>query len=414
MERPLMQEISCSLLRPPTRTVTRVRSMGRTLSVRRRGPVAPRRACTRAAGTRRYAARVIEPTWSPETLAVVAGRPAPTPDGPVNPPIVPASTFHAGGSYGYAREWAPTAEALETALGSLEGGTAVVFSSGMAAANAILDLLPPAARVVAPTAVYTGVGVRLRELDAIGRIALTTVEIDDTAAVIRACGEADLLWIESPTNPLLQEADLPACIAAAHETGARVVVDNTFATPVLQQPLALGADLVLHSVTKGLSGHSDLLMGAVVAADPGLADQVRGRRVLLGAAPSAFDCYLALRGLRTLALRIERSQENARLIVQRLAGHSAVARVRYPGWGTIASIELAGGAEAADRLCASVRLWIHATSLGGVESLLERRRRWPLESTVVPESLVRLSFGIESTDDLWQDLSSALDQAATR
>lgn len=327
----------------------------------------------------------------------------------MNPPIVPASTFHAGGPFGYAREWSPTSDALEEALGALEGGSAVVFSSGMAAANAMLDLLPPGARVVAPTAVYTGVGVRLRELAEDGRIHLQTVEIDDTPSVIHACAGADLLWIESPTNPLLQEADLPACIAAAHASGARVLVDNTFATPLLQQPLTLGADVVLHSVTKGLSGHSDLLMGALVTTDAGLAERIRGRRVLLGAAPSAFDCYLALRGLRTLAVRVERSQANAREITERLAGHPAVSRVRYPGWGTIASIEIAGGPDAADRLCDSVRLWIHATSLGGVESLLERRRRWPLESAVVPENLVRLSFGIESVDDLWQDLSSSLD-----
>jgi cystathionine gamma-synthase len=208
---------------------------------------------------------------------------------------------------------------------------------------------------------------------------------------------------------MLQEADLPACIAAAHEAGARVVVDNTFATPILQQPLTMGADIVLHSVTKAMSGHSDLLMGAVVARDTETADQMRGRRVLLGAAPSAFDCYLALRGLRTLAVRIERSQTNAREITARLAEHPAVSRVRYPGWGTIASIEVVGGAEAADRVCSSVRLWIHATSLGGVESLLERRRRWPLESSEVPDDLIRLSCGIESVDDLWQDLSSALD-----
>ena len=349
------------------------------------------------------------PPWSAETLAVVAGRPTPVPDGPVNPPIVPASTFHAGGPYGYAREWSPTAEALEEALGALEGGAAVVFSSGMAAANAILDLLPPGARVVAPTAVYTGVGVRLRELAEIGRIALRTVEIDDTPAVVEACADADLLWIESPTNPLMQEADLPTCIAACHSAGGRVVVDNTFATPILQQPLSLGADLVLHSVTKGLSGHSDLLMGAVMTSDAELVERLRSRRVLLGAAPGAFDCYLALRGLRTLAVRVERAQENARTITARLVDHPAVSRVRYPGWGTIASIEMVGGAGAADRLCSSVRLWVHATSLGGVESLLERRRRWPLESEVVPESLVRLSFGIESVDDLWADLSSALD-----
>lgn len=349
--------------------------------------------------------------WSPETITVTAGRPAATPDAPLNPPIVPASTFHAGGQWEYAREGAPTTAALEAALGALESGAAVAFSSGMAAANAVMDIVPPGGLVVAPSAAYTGVAVRLRELARLERIRLTIVDVEDTDAVAAACEGAAVLWLESPTNPLMQVADLAACIAAGHAAGALVLVDNTFATPMIQRPLELGADLVLHSVTKALSGHSDVLMGAVVAADPDLAEQIRVRRVLLGAAPSAFDCYLALRGLRTLALRVDRGQENARIITTRLQTHPAVSRVRYPGWGTIAAIEMTGGPDAADRLCAAVRLWVHATSLGGVESLLERRRRWPLESETVPEDLVRLSFGIESAEDLWSDLSAALGTA---
>lgn len=348
---------------------------------------------------------------SVETIAVSAGRPAVGPDQPLNTPIVPASSFHAGGSIEYAREAAPTTAALEEAIGALEGGTAVAFSSGMAAANAVMDLIPPGAVVVAPSAAYTGVAVRLRELESIGRIGLRIVDADDTDSVTTACRGAHLLWLESPTNPLLQVADLPACIAAAHDAGAEVLVDNTFATPILQRPLELGADLVLHSVTKSLSGHSDLLMGAIVARDPARAEAVRIRRVLLGAAPSAFDCYLALRGIRTLALRVERAQENAVELARRLHGHPVVTLVRYPGFGTIAAIEVAGGAAVADAVCASVRVWTHATSLGGVESLLERRRRWPLESTAVPEGLVRLSVGIEGVEDLWLDLDRALRMA---
>lgn len=346
--------------------------------------------------------------WSPETITVTAGRPAASPDAPLNTPIVPASTFHAGGHWEYAREGAPTTEALETALGSLESGTAVAFSSGMAAANAVMDIVPPGGLVVAPSAAYTGVAVRLRELARLERIRLLIVDVEDTEAVIAACQGAHLLWLESPTNPLLQVADLSTCIAAGHDAGALVLVDNTFATPMIQRPLDLGADLVLHSVTKALSGHSDVLMGAVVASDPERAEQIRIRRVLLGAAPSAFDCYLALRGMRTLALRVERAQANARIITARLESHPAVSRVRYPGWGTIAAIEMTDGPDAADRVCASVRLWVHATSLGGVESLLERRRRWPLESDTVPEDLIRLSFGIEAAEDLWADLAAAL------
>jgi cystathionine gamma-synthase len=343
-----------------------------------------------------------------DTVAVRAGRPPAAPDEPLNSPIVPASAFHAGGSMEYAREAAPTTSALERAIGDLEHGTAIAFASGMAAANAVMDLVPMGAIVVAPSAAYTGVAVRLRELAALGRIGLRIVDADDTEQVTAACAGAHLLWLETPTNPLLQVADLPACIAAAHAAGALALVDNTFATPVLQTPLDLGADLVLHSVTKALSGHSDLLMGALVTRDPAMAESLRGRRILLGAAPSAFDCYLALRGIRTVALRVERGQASARAITARLAEHPGIARVRYPGFGTIAAIELVGGVAAADALCGAVQVWTHATSLGGVESLLERRRRWPLEALTVPESLVRLSFGIEGVEDLWGDLDRAL------
>ena len=206
----------------------------------------------------------------------------------------------------------------------------------------------------------------------------------------------------------MQLADLPAAIAAAHAAGAQVLVDNTFATPILQRPLDLRADVVMHSVTKALSGHSDLLLGALITRDAELARAFQVRRVLLGAAPSAFDCFLALRGIRTLAVRVERAQRNAQAICARLASHPQVARVRYPGWGTIASIDVVGGADAADAACERVQVWTYATSLGGVESLLERRRRWPLESTTVPESLIRLSFGIEAEVDLWNDLDAAL------
>ena len=313
----------------------------------------------------------------------------------------------------YAREDSPSAHALEEVIGGLEGGTATVFSSGMAAAGAAMDLIPLGAIVIAPSAAYTGVAVRLRELDSIGRIRLRIVDVDSTAAVTDACEGAHLLWLESPTNPLLQVADLPACIDAAHAAGALALVDNTFATPMIQRPLQDGADIVLHSVTKGLSGHSDLLMGALVARDLELAERIRFRRVLLGGSTSAFDCYLALRGIRTLALRVAQAQASARTIVELLHAHPAVSRVRYPGFGTMAAVEVVGGPDAADAVCRSTAIWTHATSLGGVESLLERRRRWALESTTVPENLIRLSFGIEHADDLWRDLSDAL-QASLR
>ncbi len=345
---------------------------------------------------------------SVETIAVHAGRPPAEPGAPLNPPIVTASSFRAEGDYEYAREEAPTTHALEAAIGALEHGTAIAFASGIAAANAVLDLVSPGAVVVAPSAAYTGVALRLRELAERGAIDLRVVDVDDTVAVAAACEGAELVWLESPTNPLLQVADLPACIDAAHRAGARVLVDNTFATPMRQNPLDLGADIVMHSVTKALSGHSDLVLGALVVSDAGLAAQLVERRVLLGAVPGPLDCYLALRGIRTLPLRVDRAEANARAVVEHLADHPAVTRVRYPGSGTIAAIEVTGGADAADAVCRSVRVWTYATSLGGVESLLERRRRWPAEAAVVPESLIRLSFGIESADDLWHDLDQAL------
>jgi len=350
----------------------------------------------------------------PATLVVAAGRPERVPDAPLNTPIVPASSFHAGGVMEYAREDGPTSAALEDVIGGLERGTATVFSSGMGAANAVMDLVPMGGVVVAPSAAYTGVAVRLRELAEIGRIEMRIVDVDATDAVVAACAGAHLLWLESPTNPLLQVADLPTCISGAHEAGARAIVDNTFATPLLQRPIEDGADFVMHSVTKSLSGHSDLLLGAVVAADPDLAHRIRERRILLGAAPSAFDCYLALRGIRTLSVRVHQAQANARAIAERLEGHPAVERVRYPGFGTIAAIDVRGTAEQADAVCAAARVWTHATSLGGVESLLERRRRWPLESTTVPETLIRLSVGIEDVEDLWSDLDGALRSATGR
>ncbi len=348
---------------------------------------------------------------SRRTIVVTTGRPPRVPDAPLNEPPILASSFIAGGPMEYAREGTGSTAAIEEAIGVLEGGAATVFSSGMAAANAALDLVPMGGLVVAPSAAYTGVAVRLRELDAIGRIRLRIVEVDDTAAVAAACPGAAMLWLESPTNPLLEVADLPACISAARQHGAWIIVDNTFATPILQQPLQLGADLVLHSVTKALSGHSDLLLGALVARDAEFAEQVRERRVLLGAAPGGLDCYLALRGMRTLALRVEAAQANAIDIVERLRSHPRIASVRYPGFGTIAAIEPAADAAVADRICQGTRIWTFATSLGGVESLLERRRRWPRESPVVPERLIRLSFGIEDVEDLWNDLDQAITAA---
>lgn len=347
------------------------------------------------------------------TVAVTSGRPGRVPDAPLNTPIVPASAFVAGGPTEYAREGGPTAAALESAIAELESldlettAHALVFSSGMAAAEALLDLVPVGGRVIAPTTTYTGVSVRLRELHERGTIRVTLVDITSTDDVVREIESgADLLWVESPTNPLLEVADLQSLLPAARQAGVRSVVDNTFATPVLQRPLAQGADVVLHSATKGLSGHSDLLMGALVTQDASLTEQLHVRRVLLGAAPSPFDCYLALRGIRTLPLRVARAISSAETLATRLQSIPRISKVRH--FGTMISLEFHGDVAFAEHVCSSTEIWVHATSLGGVESSLERRRRWPLESERVPEDLVRLSVGIEDPEDLWHDLQSAM------
>jgi len=347
------------------------------------------------------------------------------PGNPVNHPVELSSTYHAGGAIEYARDGTLGMRALEEAFGPLEGGEAIAFASGMAAANAILDLLPAGAVVVAAEFTYTGVALRLRELADRGTITLRRVDIADTDGVIAALDGAHAVWMESPTNPMMEIADIPAIATAARAQGTLVVCDNTFATPLGQQPLSMGADVVLHSATKAIGGHSDCLLGLVVTTDPVRAEALRVRRTLLGAAPGALECYLVLRGLRTLALRQTRSQESAAIIAQRLADHPAVARVRYPGLsgdpgherclrlmsgpGFMMSLEMAGGADAAQGVAEATRLWVHATSLGGVESLIERRRRWAGENPRVPDSLLRLSVGIEDVEDLWADLASALD-----
>jgi cystathionine gamma-synthase len=348
-------------------------------------------------------------TLKPSTVAVTAGRPPHDSDQPLNVPLTMASTYVAGGDLEYGRYGNPTWVAFEDALGQLEEGRALAFASGLAAVDCVLGLVGSDATVVAPRHAYNGTVMQLADLEARGRLRANLVDITDTAAVVAACADAALVWLESPTNPALEIADIPVIAEAAHEAGAYVVVDNTFATPLLQQPLRLGADLVVHSATKYLAGHSDALLGAVVTHDDDLFGVLKGRRDLLGAVPGTLEAWLALRGLRTLHLRVERAQANAQELARRLGGHPAVSRVRYPGFGGIVAIELAAGAMAADLLTHKTKLWVHATSLGGVESTFERRRRWKTEPTTIPDSLVRLSVGIEDVDDLWDDLSSALD-----
>lgn len=351
------------------------------------------------------------PATSLRTTVVTSGRPDRVPDAPLNQPIIPASTFVAGGPIGYGRYGNPSWTALEESIGLLEGGTAVTFSSGMAAAQAILDLAPSGGRIVLAETCYLGVAALADRMAQLRGIAVTRVAVDNLAEIRSAAAGADLVWLESPTNPLMEVTDIAAAaavLAGQPDVGRPLlVIDNTFASPILQRPLELGADVVLHSATKLFSGHSDAVLGAVVAHDTAIVEAVLRSRTLGGATPGALETFLVHRGLRTLALRVAAAQESAGILATRLAEHDAVLRVRHPGWGTLLSIELVDAA-AADAFAAATRIWVNATSLGGVESTLERRRRWPSELERVPEGLVRMSVGIEDVDDLWHDLSRAL------
>lgn len=349
---------------------------------------------------------------SPATRVVSLGRVPREPGKQVGAPLTFTSTYHADGPVSYARVGNPTWTAFEDALGSLEGGEALVFASGMAAVAGALSLVPHGGRIVVPTAAYNGTLVTLADRAEVGEVEVTHVDITDTESVVSALDGAAMLWIESPTNPLLDVADVEALTEAARGHGVLVVVDNTFATPLLQQPLTLGADVVVHSATKYLSGHSDVLLGATVTAlsDEGRAlhERIRRHRQLHGAIAGPMETWLALRGLRTLSVRLERACANAADLASRLSRHPGVDRVRYPGFGAMVSIDVSGDADAAERVAAATQLWVHSTSLGGVESQIERRRRQPGEPEVVPENLLRLSVGIEDVEDLWNDLDAAL------
>jgi cystathionine gamma-synthase len=344
----------------------------------------------------------------PSTQAVHLGRPAQTPDEPLNTPITMASVFQGGGDREYGRFGNPTWTAFEEALGGLEGGRCLAFSSGMAAVVTVLDLVGLGAKVVAPKHCYNGTLAHLADLELRGRAQVHLVDVTNTEEVAAACQDAALVWMESPTNPALEVADLPAIINAAHDAGAHVVVDNTFATPLRQKPLELGADVVVHSATKYISGHSDVLMGAVITADDEIQGVLKGRRDLQGAVPGPFETWLALRGLRTLPVRFDRAEANAAELAKRLAEHPSIDEVRYPGFGAIVAMILPDPVKA-DVVQNTTELWTFATSLGGVESTLERRRRWSIETNTIPEGLVRLSVGIEDIEDLWGDLKQALD-----
>jgi cystathionine gamma-synthase len=358
----------------------------------------------------------------PRSLVVTAGRGS-VPGAPLNVPIVPASNFLFGAEAGYSRDQGtPTWHALEELIGQLEGGRALSFSSGMAAVAAVFDLLPVGASVVVPDDCYQGVVGLAEDGVARGRWSLERLALPNTPGWLDAVQRADLVWLESPSNPLLNIADLAAIGAAPRRSGTILVVDNTFATPLNQRPLALGADISMMSVTKYLGGHSDLLAGALTTANQSIRDALHRSRTLTGATPGALEAYLAVRGARTLAIRLDTAQRNAQAIAEFLAEHPAIVSARYPGlpehpqhdlaaaqlggFGTIVTFDV-GTAEAADALCEATTLVRHATSLGAVESTMERRAAIPGQEHL-PPGLIRLSVGIEATADLIADLGRAL------
>ena len=347
-------------------------------------------------------------SFHPETSAITAGRPEVAPDASLNPPIVFSSTYHAGGPVGYGRYGNESWSALESAISELEGGQTLSFSSGMAAISAVFSILPIGAPVVASNQGYSGTMGLLNQHHASGRLEVRFVDITNTEEVIGAMKGAALLWLESPTNPCLDIADLAALISAAKKQNIGVGVDNTFATPLVQKPLSMGADIVMHSVTKFLAGHSDVVLGSLSTTDAALFKRLEESRRFNGAIPGPFEAWLALRGIRTFPVRFRAAEANAKTLVTRLQNHAKITKVRYPGFGAVISFEIDGNAENAEKVCESSRLIAHATSLGGVESLWERRRRWALESPSVPEQLIRLSVGCEHVDDVWQDIEQAL------
>ena len=381
----------------------------------------------------------------PQTAAVRSGIESDTQHGAVVPPIHLSANYAFAGleqprTYDYSRSGNPTRDLLGDALAELEGGTgAIITGTGMSAVTLALTLARPGERIVAPHDCYGGTHRLLAALQRTGRIAVQFVDFTDVGAIARALLPAPrLVWIETPSNPLLRITDIAAVAALAHAKGALVVVDNTFLSPVWQRPIALGADIVVHSTTKYLNGHSDVVGGAVVVKDTALLEELDWWGNCLGVTGSPFDSYLTLRGLRSLHARMRQHAENADTIVAALVGHPAIAHLYYPGlpghpghalaarqqrsFGAMIGIELAGGKPAVRRFLDGLRYFSLAESLGGVESLVAHPDTMThagmdpaarLAAGITP-GLLRLSIGIEAAEDLVADLAAALDRAQGR
>ena len=374
-----------------------------------------------------------------ETAAIHAGQEADPRTGAVVPPIYQVSTFKQDGvgglraGYEYARSGNPTRDALEECLAALENGTrAFATSSGLAAEDLLLrTVLRPGDHLVVPIDAYGGSYRLFARVLAPWGVENTAVDQSDLDAVRAAIvpGKTKIIWTETPTNPLLSISDISELAKIAHDVGALLVVDNTFASPYLQQPLDLGADAVVHSTTKYLGGHSDVVGGAIIVRDPKLADEIGYNHNAMGPIAGPFDAWLVLRGAKTLAVRMDRHCENARAIVEFLVAHERVSEVRYPGlvthpgheiakrqmrdFGGMVSFRIRGGVESALQVCKRVELFTLAESLGGVESLIEHPGKMTHASVAgsaleVPDDLIRLSVGLEHKDDLIADLARAL------
>ena len=368
-----------------------------------------------------------------ETLAIHAGGESDRETGAVTPPIHLATTFKHGpaaeriAGYEYQREANPTNDRLREAIAALEGAEqALTFASGMAAVTTLLESLPAGARIVIPDDCYAGVRMLATEFLPERGVSVQRVDMADLAAVEAACATGiDLLWVETPSNPLMKLSDIAALATLAHRHGALLACDNTFASPVLQQPLALGADIVMHSTTKYFGGHSDVLGGALAFKHgDAFFQRVAHRLHITGAVMAPFNAWLTLRGCRSLPARMALHCSNARKVAEFLQAQPQVERVNYPGLashpghalavkqmrdsGGMLSVQLHGGREAALAMAGALQLFTNATSLGGCESLVEHRASTEGTHTTTPQNLLRLSIGLEHVDDLIADLAQAL------
>jgi cystathionine gamma-synthase len=361
--------------------------------------------------------------WAQETRLISGARDR-TAGEPLNVAPVFASNFYLPADRVYSRaEGTATTDALEELLGDLEGGRALAFGSGMAAASVVFQRLAVGSRIAVPKDPYHGVAGLIAEGEQQGRWSVDRLDQANTDAWLDALKVCDLVWLESPENPLITVANLPTICRAPRGSGTIVAVDSTFATPLNQQPLTLGADVVMHSATKFIGGHSDLLAGALITNNDDLYDEFQHRRTLHGATIGAMEAFLTIRGARTLSLRLERAQQNAMELATRLDDHPSISIVRYPGlpshathavaksfmvdFGAMLSFETTMDREWAAGVCTRVELIHHATSLGGVESTMEHRASIAGQERI-PPTLIRMSVGCENVEDLWADLSQAL------